>query len=283
MIQKIKNFIIEGKHSKPIVTDVCFAKTENEKPLVVFCHGYKGYKDWGVFDQMANSFVSENIFLAKFNFSHNGGTLEQPIDFPDLEAFGENNFIKELDDLESVLDWLLANNDFSNEIDPEQITLIGHSRGGGIVTLKAAEDKRVSKVISWAGVSDFASRFPKGSVLDHWKNEGVAYIENARTKQQMPHYFQFYTNFVENEERLTIHKAAASLRVPHLIIHGTNDTSVDLKEAKALHSWNPNSEFFVIKNADHAFGAKHPWEEAVLPEHFQILLEKSIQFIKVES
>ena len=46
------------------------------------------------------------IAVLKFNFSHNGGTVEQPIDFPDLEAFGHNNYTKELDDLNQVLDWV---------------------------------------------------------------------------------------------------------------------------------------------------------------------------------
>ncbi|WP_139957364.1 alpha/beta hydrolase family protein [Flavicella sediminum] len=282
MIQEIKNLTLQGKHNKPILTDVCYRKTATKKPLVVFCHGYKGYKDWGVFNQMVPSFVEENIFLVKFNFSHNGGTVEQPIDFPDLEAFGENNLVKELDDLETVLDWLLDNNEFSEEINPEQITLIGHSRGGGIVTLKAAEDKRVKKLISWAGVSDFGARFPTGPVLEHWKKEGVAYVENARTKQQMPHYFQFYTNFIENEERLTLYKAAANIKIPHLIIHGSKDTSVEFKEAENLHKWNPNSELFVIENADHGFGSKHPWEEDFLPSDFEILLKKTIKFAKTD-
>ena len=34
------------------------------------------------------------------------GTVQQPIDFPDLEAFGHNNYTKELDDLDQVLNWV---------------------------------------------------------------------------------------------------------------------------------------------------------------------------------
>ena len=37
--------------------------------------------------------------FVKFNFSHNGTTLESPSDFKDLESFGNNNFSKELYDL----------------------------------------------------------------------------------------------------------------------------------------------------------------------------------------
>ena len=52
---------------------------------------------------MAKEFAKDGFCFIKFNFSHNGGTVEQPIDFPDLEAFGNNNYTKELDDLESVI------------------------------------------------------------------------------------------------------------------------------------------------------------------------------------
>lgn len=276
----IKNKLIEGKHNKSIVTDLMFQKNTIKKPVVIFCHGYKGYKDWGCFDKMGSAFIKENIFLVKFNFSHNGGTSKEPIDFPDLEAFGNNNFIKELDDLESVLDWLLGNSDFSNEIDPNNISLIGHSRGGGIVTLKASEDSRISKLITWAAVSDYASRFPSGEILDYWKKQGVAYIENGRTKQQMPHYIQFYNNFIENQDRLNIQKASENLRIPHLIVHGTEDSTVPLHEAENLHNWSEKSELFLIKDADHGFGAKQPWTDEELPKDFITVLEKTISFIK---
>jgi len=62
---------------------------------------------------MAESFANAGFFFIKFNFSHNGGTVKQPIDFPDLEAFGNNNYTKELDDLETVIDWIYSNSDYS--------------------------------------------------------------------------------------------------------------------------------------------------------------------------
>ena len=229
---------------------------------------------------MSSVFVNENIFLVKFNFSHNGGTLENPIDFPDLEAFGHNNYSKELDDLDTVISWLLNNADYHSEIDSENITLIGHSRGGGIVSIKSSEDKRISRLITWASVSDYASRFPEGEILNYWKKQGVAYIENARTKQQMPHYIQFYQNFIENKERLHIQSSIEKLTIPHLIIHGTADTTVPLIEATNLQSWNEKSELFLIENGDHSFGAKQPWLEDELPSDFKIVLNKTIQFIK---
>ncbi len=279
MITSNKNINLKGKHQRPILTDVFYSKNQEQKPIVIFCHGYKGFKDWGAWDLVAEAFANAGFFFIKFNFSHNGGTAEQPIDFPDLDAFGNNNFIKELDDLETVIDWVtFADFEFKDQIDTTKIVLIGHSRGGGIVTIKAAEDSRVTQLITWAGVSDYKNRFPKGEAFKKWGKDEVYFVENGRTKQQMPHYFQFYTSFIENEERLTISRAVKHIDIPHLIIHGTDDPTVNQKEAENLHQWNPESELFLIEGADHVFGAKHPWDNQELPKHLRITTLKSIDF-----
>ncbi|MCK4561417.1 MAG: alpha/beta fold hydrolase [Flavobacteriaceae bacterium] len=275
----IKNIPIQGKHQKPILTDLFYSKNEHPKDIVIFCHGYKGYKDWGAWNLVAEAFANRNFFFVKMNFSHNGGTIEQPIDFPDLNAFGNNNFIKELDDIESVLNWLTHNQTIQQEINLNKITLIGHSRGGGIVLIKASENKHITNVISWAGVSDFGSRFPQGEELKSWKENGVAFIKNARTNQQMPHYFQFYTNFKENENRLNIKIAVENLKIPYLIVHGTDDATVSIQEAKKLHSWNSKNKIQFIENASHTFDSLQPWDKKYLPNGLNKAVQESIQFL----
>ena len=267
-------------HNKPILTDVFYTKNRIKKPVVIFCHGYKGFKDWGAWNIAATEFASNKLFFLKFNFSHNGGTPENPINFPDLEAFGQNNFTTELNDLEDVINWITNNSEYKDEIDSTNITLIGHSRGGGIVTLKASENNKISKVISWAGVSDFGARFPKDEkILQYWEKEGVSYIENSRTKQQMPHYFQFYTNFKENEARLTIKNAVQKLTIPHLIIQGEKDDVVSPIEAEKLHSWNSESKLVLVKEMNHPLGCTQPWNDSKMPVHLAQVVKHSVDFI----
>jgi pimeloyl-ACP methyl ester carboxylesterase len=279
----IRNIIIEGKHLKPIVMDVFFKKTNRPKKVLIFCHGYKGFKDWGAWNLMAAAFSNAGFFFVKFNFSHNGGSVEQPIDFPDLDAFGNNNYTKEGDDLQSVIDWIATSPDYKNEIYPTDISLIGHSRGGGTVLLKVAEDSRVRKVISLAGVSDYQSRFPKGANLKKWAQEGVFYVLNGRTKQKMPHFYQFYEDFDKNKKSLNIQKATQNLNIPQLIIHGGTDTAVLIAEAEALHKWNPKSVFRVIAKADHVFNVSHPWENDKMSLELEEVVKIVVDFLKVES
>lgn len=275
----VRNILIEGLHQKPIVTDLFFQENNQPKPIVLFCHGYKGFKDWGAWNLVASAFAAKHFFFVKFNFSHNGATAENPTDFPDLEAFGNNNYTIELDDLESVIQWILNHDLHQNEMDKTNIYLIGHSRAGGIVTIKSSENKYISKVVSWAGVADFANRFPKKDALKQWKKEGVFYVANTRTQQKMPHYFQYYQNFKQHENRLTIKTAIEKLSIPYLIIHGTADESVSVNEAHQLYAWNPKSILHLIENTNHTFNISHPYTDHQLSNAMLEVVEKTCLFL----
>ncbi|BAO75451.1 alpha/beta hydrolase family protein [Winogradskyella sp. PG-2] len=254
-----KNIILNRTDKKPLLIDTFYSESKTDQPIVVFCHGYKGFKDWGAWNLMAEAIAEAGFCFIKFNFSHNGGTVENPIDFPDLEAFGNNNYTKELDDLNDVLDWIVSHFTNNTKVVVNQICLMGHSRGGGIAILKASEDNRITKLITLASISDFGTRTYTIGNLKEWEEKGVKYVLNGRTKQQMPHFYQFYKDFKANEERLHIESAIKRLQIPILIIHGDNDTSISINEAKELNKWNPNSQLEVIGEADHVFNTKHPW------------------------
>ena len=102
-----KSFIIKGSRDKEILLDISFTRNNFKKQIVIFSHGFKGFKDWGPFNEMAKSFANENLFFIKFNFSHNGTSIEDPYNFVDLESFGNNNFSLELDDLNYIINWIV--------------------------------------------------------------------------------------------------------------------------------------------------------------------------------
>ena len=275
-----KNIILNRTDKKPIIIDTFYSELKTNQPIVVFCHGYKGFKDWGAWNLMAEAIAEAGFCFIKFNFSHNGGTIENPIDFPDLEAFGHNNYTKELDDLKDVLDWIQSYFSSNLKVNTNQICLIGHSRGGGITVLKASEDRRIKKLITLASVSDFGKRTATIGDLKKWREKGVVYVLNGRTKQQMPHYYPFYEDFKANEKRLHIESAVKKLKIPMLIIHGDKDTSVSIHEANELHHWNPNSLLEIIEGADHVFNTKHPWNENEISNELSSVIKSALNFLK---
>lgn len=276
-ITKQQNIIISNPETRDFLADTFYPEADEKLPLVIFIHGYKGYKDWGAWNLMAEKFAEAGFFFVKFNFSHNGTTIEDPHNFADLEAFGNNNYSKELSDLGAVIDYFVKD----SKVDDQKLVLIGHSRGGGISIIKTYEDERINGLITLASV-DTLDRFPKNDAFEKWKQVGVYYVTNGRTKQEMPHYYQFYEDFEKDEHRFDVERATEMAKAHVLIIHGTNDESVSVKNAEHLHILNPNSELFLIENANHTFGAKEPWEESELPEDLNILTEKCIEFIKIK-
>lgn len=277
---KSGNIQIPSKHNRPILIDYRYPITEERLPMVLFVHGFKGFKDWGYFNLMADYYAKNGFMFAKMNFSHNGTTPDQPTDFADLEAFGNNNFTKELDDIETVLDYLCSDKfELRKHIDYNRLCIKGHSRGGGVSLLKAHEDKRIKKMVTFAGMSDLRySQTEK--VLSHWKKEGVVLIPNLRTKQNMPMYYQIVENLLADVKRFDIEDAVKNLTQPLLIIHGTNDETLPLSMAETIKEWKPDAHLKIIENADHTFGGSHPYNSDVLPKHALIAINSVIQFLK---
>lgn len=159
-----------------------------------------------------------------------------------------------------------------NEVkDIDEIILLGHSRGGGMVLLQS-QHPSISKIIALAPISDIGKRFPVGDALEKWKSEGVYFRTNGRTQQEMPHEYSQYEDFVQNEDRLNIEYYCKHAHVPIFVIHGEDDTSVRMEEGEAIASWT-RTPIIRIPNEQHTFGAKQPWNESGLPNGLKTVCE----------
>lgn len=279
---KIKNIIIEGAAGKPIALDL-FCKDDGQaKPIVLYAHGFNGFKDWGGFELVAEEIASAGFALVKFNFSHNGTTPGHPESFVDLEAFGNNNYTKQLTDLRLVTDWVCANNNsYRQSLDASNISLIGHSMGGGVSIIFAAEDNRIKKLITWAAISECKTPWSNWPIekMKQWLLEGVQYYTNTRTGQQLPLYYQLYMDYLNNAGRLNIERAIQKLSIPVLLCHGTNDLSVPVEQAYQLKGWQPMAELFTL-DSNHVFDRIHPWPKEYLPEAMDMVVQKTIAFLQ---
>lgn len=274
--------ILHSLHQqRPFIYDARYLADGRPKPVVLFVHGFKGFKDWGPFNLMADVFAQSGFVFVKMNLSHNGTTPEHPHDFVDLDAFGHNNFEIELDDLSVMLNHLEEGRSAvpADEMDISRLALIGHSRGGGLVLLKAAEEPRVKAVVSWAAINNLEERWPQ-DFIDDWKNKGVVYIENARTNQKMPLYYQLVENFEKNKHRLDIPAAVKSLRQPLLVIHGTADETLPHQMAEDIASWKKDAQLLLIPDSNHTFGGAHPWTAEELPRDTLKVAQASIAFLE---
>lgn len=281
---------IKGSDGKPILIDTISLNSTkfNCCKVIIFSHGFKGFKDWGPFNEMAKFFAKSGYTFVKFNFSHNGTTINDSKNFVDLEAFGNNNFSKELYDLGCVIDWVynsfkLNHQEYffsskDNQLQNPKVYLLGHSRGGSISILKSSLDKRISSVVSWASPSDLLSKILFNETINKWKKNNVTYIYNSRTKQNMPLYYQFVEDCSRNRENLDIRLALKKIKIPHLQIHGDLDTTVLVQSAHDMKSWNVSTNLHIIKDADHVFNVSHPYNSKEFPKHLEEALFTTLSF-----
>ncbi|MEM8895173.1 MAG: alpha/beta fold hydrolase [Bacteroidota bacterium] len=280
-MKMIRNIQINShRHDKPMLADCFYVDDGTQKPLIIFSHGFKGFKDWGHWDLIAEYFANAGFFYVKFNFSHNGTSVNDPSAFGDLEAFSQNNYSLEVSDLDSIISFLLSP-DFeqSQQIDQNRLALIGHSKGGAVSLIKASSDKRVKAIVAWAPIYDIGSRWP-ADMLKQWKAEGTYFVANARTGQQMPMDYQIVQDYLDNQEALDVPKAIRDMDKPILVVHGDQDEAISYGEAMTASLWNQAMKFETISGAGHTFGGTHPMKGSSLSAHSQQLVNKTNHFLQ---
>lgn len=272
MIKK-EQFILSGAGDKTITGDLTYDENSKDQPSILFVHGFKGFKDWGAHNVVANLFASEGYRYFKFNLSHNGVTPAQPNDVTDQEAFASNTTSMELKDLDTVINYVAHTYPLS------PIYLIGHSKGGGLVIIKGASDERINKIITWSSIADFSSLWKKEQE-EEWIATGRIYVENARTKEKMPLNSTLLEDYNAHKEEFSILHAATSIKIPWLILHGDDDVNVNFSVAQQLAQAQPKAKLQRIQGANHVFGASHPYTETSLPAGLQEVFDKTLAFIR---
>lgn len=267
------NFSLIGADRKLIIGDITFDEKNPNTPIVLFVHGFKGFKDWGAHNLVARHFASNGYRYVKFNLSHSGVPVDDPKDVTDMDAFANNTVSKELFDLNAVLDFI--EKAYGKDT---KVNLIGHSRGGGLSIIEAANDLRINKLITWSAIGDFTSLWKKEQEAE-WKKNGKIFVTNARTKEQMPLNVGLLEDLEENEAALNIIAAAKRVNIPWLIIHGDDDVNVPFETAKTLAEANPGSRLVKIEGANHVYGATQPYTNETLPPLLFKVCEKVITFI----
>lgn len=270
-----KNYIYTTKDSEIIRFTTFGNEGMAEKNCLIFVHGFKGFKDWGFGPYLAQFFADNGYFVITFNFSLNG-IGENSKDFTELDKFARNTYSREIDELGQVID-LYKNGYFGEVSGNNKIGMIGHSRGGGVSLVEASKNASINALCTWSSIGDF-DRFSERQKND-WKDKGYFSIMNARTKQEMRMNYSFLEDLLNNKEGLlNLNKAIENLKIPLLMIHGSEDLAVPIKEAKSLfeHADKSKSEFFKIKATGHTFDIKHPFEGE--SEKFKIVLNKSLEF-----
>ena len=246
----------------------------SSRGTVIVCHGFKGFAHWAFFPYIARTLAENGLTAITFDFSGSGIGRDRE-SFTEAEAFESNTLSRDVDDIENLVEYARRKKLISGKFG-----LFGHSRGGGIAILSAAAaDSDVGSLVTWAAIS-YPTRWSKEDVAT-WRRRGYAEITNSRTGQIM----RLGTDMLDDVEmhgqtKLNIEAAAAKIKVPWLIVHGTADETVPSSEAERLHALSPGvSTLRLIKGANHGFDAKHPLTE-IPPVLEKVVLETVKFFVR---
>ncbi len=244
-------------------------------PVVIFLHGFKGFKDWGAFPKACEILSSSGFGVVAMNFSHNG-VGKSMTEFDRLDLFARETFSRDLDDVASVITALRERVIDSGRVDLDsgRIGLLGHSRGGHTAVAAAAEHPEVACLVTWSAVADYNARWSK-EMIEDWEQRGVTEIKNGRTGQLMPVNREVYEDALENADRVIALNRVDSLDLPALFVHSRGDEAVSYHEAEKLYSSCPSNdkELKLIADSGHTFDTSHPFDEQELPQAFREVLE----------
>lgn len=244
-----ERFEIPGTGARIIRGEVRIAP--HARGSVVLVHGFKGFARFAFFPWLADQLVAAGFTALTFNFS-GSGVGEDMETFSDPDAFAENSYTRELQDLSLVL----AESERRGWTGP-QFGLFGHSRGGAVALLHAARDSRVRALVTWASIASVV-RWTDAQMTE-WRERGHLDVPNTRTGQ----VFQLSTTLLEETGehalgRLNLRVAAATLLCPWLIVHGDADETVPFGEGEQLMAASERRATLVrIAGGTHTFNVAH--------------------------
>lgn len=196
------------------------------KHLVILGHGVTGNKDRPFIVALANGLAAAGVNALRISFAGNGASGGK---------FTEATISKEVADLGSVLDACAGWN----------IGYIGHSMGGAVGVLRASQDERIRLLVSLAGMvrtAAFAQR-EFGTV-----KPGAGFMWDDEACPLSQAYMDDLTQIG------TVLDAAPKIKVPWLLVHGTEDDVVPIQDSKdILIRAGRDVKFVALAGSNHVF------------------------------
>jgi pimeloyl-ACP methyl ester carboxylesterase len=235
--------------------DVRYRQETNYAPIIIFCHGFKAYRNWGFIPFVCRQLASGGAIAVNFDFALNGVNDDTaPIQYNTVE-FARNTIMHEVDNLIQVINYVKDLPEVKARKNGE-IHLIGHSRGGGIACLVANKLNTKYEIINslslWNSIATFDRFTEHQKVL--WEKFGEIKFHNPASDQEMSISQKYYDCIRRMYPTPRFHSLLQSLEIPVQIIQATEDLVAKMEEAELLHELIPHSTLYKIAKVGHDFG-----------------------------
>ncbi len=261
----IYSWSLPGADGQTIIGDTHIPDGESAGVLIV-CHGFKGYKDYGFFPYLAQRAAGSGLIAHRFNFSHSGMTNDVDT-FARPDLFELDTWGKQMHDLQAVA---VAVCDGSLAGAGLPVTWFGHSRGGVTLTLTAGElcargDPLAPDRIAPVAAPDTCCHLPD-EFIALLREQGYLESPSSRTGQTLRIGLPWLDEIESDPKRFDPLRAIRHVTCPMLIVHGTNDATVSVESAQLLaRAAGDHADLQIIDGASHTFNCPNPLEESAAP------------------
>ncbi|SDT07607.1 hypothetical protein SAMN05444162_3017 [Paenibacillaceae bacterium GAS479] len=226
------------------------AASEERQPVIVICHGFIGSRI-GVdrlFVKTARALAAGGSFVLRFDY---GGCGESS------GSYGALGFDSMIEQTRTALDYVLS----MDCVDPQRVTLLGHSLGGAVALHTAAKDKRVNRLILWSAVG-----YPFNDIV---RIVGRGGYDEAVLKGSTDHAgYTLEPTFFHSLQQHQPFQAAVRFSGDVLLVHGTSDDVIpaDYSFLYQKMFWTRGDGLCdkeIIFQADHTYSTRTHQEEAI--------------------
>jgi pimeloyl-ACP methyl ester carboxylesterase len=277
---------IPGAEGQPIIGNT-HMPAGRPRGVIVIAHGFKGYKDYGMFPRIARECAAHGDLVAhRFNFSHSGMTNRlETFERPDL--FERDTWNKQVFDLICVMR-AIGQGELAGRGLP--LYVLGHSRGGVSTLLIAARLTYPRsfpdgvKVTPPAGVITLAAPASCNPLSAQEQQEllrqGSLESPSSRTGQRMRIGRPFLQEQMDDPGGHDLLGQVARINCPILVIHGERDPTVPLQAAHDIaNAAGSRGRLMIVPGGDHVFNTPNPMpdDQAASPQ-LQTVIDTTLQF-----
>ena len=250
--------------------------------VVLIAHGFKGYKDYGMFPRLAEACAAAGLLAHRFNFSHSGMTNNiATFERPDL--FERDTWNKQVYDFRAVIA-AVASGTLAGGGRP--YVMFGHSRGGVTALLsegRYADDATMPQPMGviTAATPSRCNSFTQDEMTELLQR-GSLESPSARTGQKLRVGRALLQEQLDEPLLHDLLEIASRVRCAALIVHGSDDPTVPVDCAYELgRALGERANQLIIEGGDHVFGTPNPFPGDAEPsEQLGKLLEGMVNFAR---
>ncbi|MDE6411502.1 MAG: alpha/beta hydrolase [Clostridia bacterium] len=220
---------VEITHHGRTVSAEVYRPDASYFPIVIFSHGYNGYKD--DFKSSAQYLMENGIGAITFTFCGSGARDTSGFATTDMTLYTEKEDLLAVMDYAKSLKWF------------DGLFLCGGSQGG-MVTAMAAEDRADD-------LNGVVLLYPAFNIPVDWK---AMYPNDNKIPETIPWMgVTLGKNFVLAMRDLDIFEKMPQFSKPVLLFHGTADDLVNISYSEQAAQTYPNAELIVKQGGVHGF------------------------------